>query len=96
MMFSMDNAFDGQDTIRDFDAANDSIDISNVLYMYDPLNDNINDFLSLTEDASGTHLQVDIDGAGTAETFSRIVNLQSTYDLGTVEDMIAGGQLLVA
>ena len=95
-VFEADSAFDGQDTIRDFDAANDSIDLSNVLYMYDPLTDDINDFLSATEDASGTHLQVDLDGAGTAETFARIVNLQNTYDLGTVEDMINNGQLVIA
>ncbi len=56
------NAIDGDvDTIHDF-AAGDSINISDVLDSYDPLNDDIADFVRLVQVGADTQIQINADG----------------------------------
>ncbi|NCC22313.1 MAG: type I secretion C-terminal target domain-containing protein, partial [Alphaproteobacteria bacterium] len=95
-MFEAATAFTGEDTITDFGTGADVIDITDLLGVYDPLTDDIADFVSLTEASGDTLLQVDTDGTGGGQTMRDVVMLQGTTGLGTVQDMIDSGQLLVA
>ncbi|MCL4678284.1 MAG: VWA domain-containing protein [Alphaproteobacteria bacterium] len=56
---------EGIDEIRDFDLSEgDVIDLSSILAGFDPLSDDIADFVIATEIAGNTHLAVDVSGAG--------------------------------
>lgn len=81
-VFEADLAFDGIDRIEDFDAhEGDKIDISDVLYGYDPGEDLITDYLEITSDGNDSLVFVDRDGAGLNHGFEQIAVIVGVLDV---------------
>lgn len=73
-------AFQGVDTVKDFAAGEDKIDISDILDgFYTAGVDDITDFVSVSNDGTHTTISVDQDGAGSAS---------SSQDIAVVENVI--------
>lgn len=60
--FDSTNAHTETDEIADFDSANDAIDISDLLSVYDPMTDVLSDFVEITDNGTDSTLSVDADG----------------------------------
>ena len=97
-VFEAATAFDASDTIADFSTLEgDVIDLRDLLDGgYDPLTDALADFVQSTESGGSTLLSVDYDGLGTAYGWTQIAMLSGTTGLGSADDMLTAGQLLVA
>ncbi len=68
--FMLEDATSAIDNIHDFNASEgDIIDISNVLYNYDPITDAISDFVKFTDNGADSIMSIDIDGTGTVTGF---------------------------
>lgn len=90
------NAYYGVDSIADFDGGVDRIDISQLLTGYDPLTMVLADFVSVGESSGETILSIDADGAGAGNVMVQIATLSGVTGLGTADDMVAAGQLVVS
>jgi len=85
----------GVDTIADFSISEgDILDIADLLSDYNPAQDDIDDFVTLTEMGGDTVISVDRDGTGTTYTAQDVVNVDNVTGLD-LDDMIANGELLV-
>ena len=82
------------DTIMGFSLGEngDTLDISNILSGYDPLSDDISDFVRVTSNFFETQVAVDVDGGG--NHFITIASLVFV-NAGDVDDMIDSGNLVV-
>ncbi|MGN7439056.1 MAG: beta strand repeat-containing protein [Alcanivorax sp.] len=89
------NAIGAQsDTIEDFTTdEGDSIDISNILSAYDPMEDAIADFVTITGGGSEMTLSIDVDGADNGANFVDVVVFDNTNQ--TLEDMINSGSIMI-
>ena len=93
-LFETSTALTSVDTIENFDAAGrDVIDISDLLG-YNPLTDNINDFVTLTESGGNTTLAVDTDGLTGGANFVDIAQINGVTGLD-LHQMIAADNLIV-
>ncbi|MBN9509157.1 MAG: type I secretion C-terminal target domain-containing protein [Alphaproteobacteria bacterium] len=82
-------------TIADFSTAQgDVIDISSLLTGYDPVNDNLSDFVQLTTSGSNTLIKVDTDGTGTGHAMAQIATLSGVTGLN-LNDLVDTGHLIV-
>ena len=61
---------------------------------YDPVNDAIADFVSLTTSGSDTLLKVDLDGAGVTFSPTQIASITGVIGLD-LNDLISDGNLIV-
>ena len=95
-VFQTASAFNNIDVIKDFDVANDVIDLTDVLGSYDPLTDLITDWVEMTTSGSDTVLKVDRDGTGGTYSLVQIATIQGITGLTNEEALVSGGQLLVA
>ena len=84
-----------RDYLKDFSIAQgDQIDLENLLSGYDPLNDDINDFVTFTySSATKSDLWVNADGLGNDAQL--VLTIQTNMFGSTVDNMIAGGTLIV-
>ena len=92
-----EGAVDGNlNRVVDFsDTEGDSITLSDVLIGYDPLQDSINDFITLAE-TSHTYVNIDRDGTGGAFTSKQAIRIEYVTGQWTdAEDMINQGHLTV-
>lgn len=89
-----DGALDGVDTVADF-RSQDTIEIRDVLFGYDPLDDMISDFIRVTESSGDTHLSVDADGAANGANFTEIAVLEGVTGLGDAAALLDDGALVV-
>ncbi len=96
-LFSLIANLNGKvDTIKDFKAGEgDVLDISRMLVGYDPVQDSINDFVTMTTTNGHTEISVDRDGAGTAFAMQKAVMLETPVD-ASLQDLIAHGNLVVS
>lgn len=94
-MFLASNAFEGVDTVADFEAGLDALDVSDMLFGYDPLVDAINDFVSVTTDGIDTIVAVDLDGAGATYVGQDIAVLENVTGLGDAQAMLDNSELIV-
>jgi Ca2+-binding RTX toxin-like protein len=79
----------GVDTVRDFDVTEgDTLDLSAVLS--DASDDAV---VNLLETGGNTVIQVDLDGSG---SFTDLAILQGVTSLGSVDDLVADGTIVVA
>jgi hypothetical protein len=82
-------------TIADYSTSDgDVIDISNLLTGYDPVNDNLSDFVQLTTSGSNTLIKVDTDGTGTGHAMAQIATLSGVTGLN-LNDLVDSGHLIV-
>lgn len=87
---TFDQIWDYQDGV-----GGDKIDIRNVLSGYDSLHDDIHDFVRAYAYGDGTVIQVDIDGTGTGSAMTSLTFLRGVGNVGDVDNLIAGGNLIV-
>ncbi len=102
-VFENSTAFGGSDTITDFSTAEvDTLNISDLLDVYDSLNDAISDFVRITD--NGTHSFVSVDADGGGNSFTQIAQLSAVTNIAAgatateteLQAMITAGTLLVA
>ena len=92
-LFMPGASVDAADTITDFTAADDRIDLSQILTGYDPLTMALADFVSISVGGGNTVVSVDADGTGGGHAMVQIATLSGVTGLGTADDMVAAGQL---
>lgn len=80
--------------IRDFNAAEDRIDISALLSGYDPVTDAISDFVRITTNKKGTFIQIDQDGTDTAQGLMTIAQVNGLKG-SSLDDLINTNHLIV-
>ncbi|MGE4529678.1 MAG: type I secretion C-terminal target domain-containing protein, partial [Rhodospirillaceae bacterium] len=73
----------------------DVIDLRAVLSGYDPLEDDIADFVQFTNAGSNSELAVDLDGAGTVYGWTQIATVNGHINLDA-ETLLTSGHLLAA
>ena len=92
-VFENASAFNGIDIVHDFDIAEgDAINIADVLFGYDPLNDIISDFVQITDDGADSILSVDADGG--ADNFVQVATLKNVNGLSDEQTLEANGNLI--
>ena len=73
------------------------ITIIDAMIGFDPVSDVISEFITLTESAVHTYINVDRDGQGTDHTSYQAVRLENvTGEWSDIDDMITSGSLIVA
>lgn len=86
----------GIDTLHDFSLTDeDVIDLRDVLSGYDPLEDDIADFVQFTNAGSNSELAVDLDGAGTVYGWTQVATINGHINLDAVT-LETNGHLLAA
>ncbi len=97
-MFFTASAFSNVDVIRDFSVANDDVlDLTDILdTVYDPLTEDIADFISFSESSGSTFVSVDRDGTGGTYSMAQIVKLENVTGLGTPGLLETNGNLIAA
>ncbi|MEW8050662.1 MAG: calcium-binding protein [Candidatus Thiodiazotropha sp.] len=94
-VFESDASLSDVDTITDFNVPEgDAIDISDLLDLYDPLNDSLADFVQITDNGTDSTLAVDADGG--ADTFSAVATLENVTGLTDEQALVTNGNLIVA
>ena len=86
--FEAASAFNDIDTIKDFSVAQgDAIDISDLLFGYDPLTDAITDFVTFTDNAGNSQMSIDRDGTGGAYGAVQVATIENVtgLDAATME-----------
>lgn len=92
-VFEKDSAFTGTDMLRDFSTAQgDKIDISDLLQGYDPLQDQISDFVRIAASGKSGLLQVDPDGGANGFISVALIAGGKSLDAQTLFDQ---GALIV-
>ena len=81
-VFKDGQSFDAVDTIKDYHASYDAIDISDLLSAYDAMTDIITDFVQITDD--GTHSTLAVDADGGADNFVAIATI--LYETGMTDE----------
>ena len=80
--FEAASAFNDIDTIKDFSVAQgDAIDISDLLFGYDPLTDAITDFVTFTDNAGNSQMSIDRDGTGGAYSAVQVATIENVTGL---------------
>ena len=93
-IFVFDNT-SSTDTVYNFNTlGRDKLDISSII-SYDPLSDDISDFVQLTEGGGNTTLAIDANGAAGGSSFTNIAVIDGVTGLDLLE-MIAGDNLIVS
>ena len=97
-IFTLDTAFDGIDTITDFDEGDgDVLDISDIIAgNYDPLVHALTDFVEITTSGTSSIVKVDHDGTGTAFSMTQIATLNGVTGLTDEAALAASGNLIVS
>lgn len=81
------------ESIVDFSLSdNDAIDISDLLFSYDPLNDIITDFVQITDNGTDSILAIDLNGG--ADSFSSVATLTNVTGLTDEAALEASGYLI--
>lgn len=85
-----------KDTISDFNLSQgDKLDISDILFGYDPLTDAITDFLEITTSGSNSIVKVDLDGAGTSYAMQQIATINGVTGLTDEQSLVNSGTIIV-
>ena len=78
----------GVDTVTDFvEGDGDAIDLSDLLAAYDPLADDLADFVRLTVEGGDTLVQVDANGAAGGSRWTTVAVLDSFTTLTTLDTL---------
>lgn len=85
---------DSADVIDGFNEVDgDIIDISDVLYNFDPVADDRSDFVQVTND--GTHSYLNVDTNGGADNFVQIVQINNNATVSDEDTLALNGNLIV-
>lgn len=95
-MFEAATAFDAIDTVKNFTTAqNDKLDISDLLFGYDPLTDALADFVMIEDSGANSTLKVDRDGTGTTYGWTQVATIEGVTGLTDEAALVASGNLIV-
>jgi Ca2+-binding RTX toxin-like protein len=96
--FETASAFSDVDVIRDFSVADgDILDLTDILdTAYDPLTDDIADFIAFSESRGSTFVSVDRDGSGVTYSMAQIVKLENLLGLSSPATLETNGNLIAA
>ena len=84
----------GVDRIKDFHIGqHDRIDLSGLLFNYDPVTEAITDFIRVTTDGNHSNLFVDTSGSGSAWT--QLAIIENVTGLENVTQQVAAGTIIV-
>jgi Ca2+-binding RTX toxin-like protein len=86
------------DKIIDFQAKQDKIDVSDLLFQFDPVTDAIEQFVYFRATKDGAHLMVHMDGtdhSATALTLAHFNGLDMADNKDLVKNLFQSGQLIV-
>lgn len=92
------SAFSNVDVIRDFSVSDgDILDLTDILdLVYDPINDDIADFVSFSESTGSTFVSVDRDGTAGVYSMAQIVKLEGVTGLASPLALETNGNLIAA
>lgn len=94
-VFEADSAFNGIDVIGDFETDDDVLDLSELLFGYDPFSHLITDFLQITNSGGNSILKVDMDGTGTFGAGTQIATLNGITGLTDEEAVFNNGNIWI-
>ncbi|WP_457811907.1 calcium-binding protein [Sinorhizobium meliloti] len=96
--FQTASAFNNIDVVKDFSVADgDIIDLTDILSTpYDPLTDDIADFISFSESSGSTFVSVDRDGTAGTYSMAQIIKLEGLTGLSAPDVLETNGNLLAA
>jgi subtilisin-like proprotein convertase family protein len=95
-VFHTVTAFTNPDTVSDFKVAEgDRLDIHELLSAYDPVTELLTDFVMITNSKKNSIVSVDLDGTGTAYSFTQIATLSGVTGLTDENALAANGALIV-
>jgi Ca2+-binding RTX toxin-like protein len=89
------NAYNNIDVVKDFSVAQDDKLDFNAILDFNPLSDDIADFLTLTNSGSNTQVFADRDGTGGGYSSVQVALLEGVTNLD-VEDLLLSGNLIAA
>ncbi len=86
----------GKDTVKDFSLAQgDKIELHNLLFGYDALEDSINNFVRITQSGKNSFLAVDADGSANGHHYVQIAQLLNAKGMTDEDQLLAKGHLLI-
>ena len=91
--FMFDPATDAVDTITDFSASEDVLDLSAMLTQFDPLTQAITDFVQITDSGANSILKVDKDGAANGQIWTQVATLTGVTGLTDEASLMSAGRL---
>jgi len=92
-VFEAVTAFEGVDTIKDFNQFNEIIDISDVLSGYDNTVDTFTDFVQMIDNGANSVLSIDVDGG--ADNYVQIAVIEGVTGLTDEVQLVSNGTLIV-
>jgi Ca2+-binding RTX toxin-like protein len=96
-VFENVSAFSDVDVIHNFgNQGNDSINLADLLSLYDPITDSITDFVRITDDGTDSVLSVDADGSGGVNSFVSVASILSVTGLTDEVALEAAGTLVTS
>lgn len=94
--FVFDSSTASSDTIKDFSAAEDVLDLSHLISGFDPVTQAITDFVQITDSGANSIVKVDVDGTANGVNFVQVATLQNVTGLTDEASLMASGHLLAA
>ena len=97
-MFETGSALNDIDVVKEFSTADSDVtDLVDILgSAYDPLTDEITDFVEMIDNGSDTFLKVDRDGTGCTYSMTQIITLEGVIGLTGQTALESSGNLLAA
>jgi Ca2+-binding RTX toxin-like protein len=92
--FVFDTSLSGSDTIKDFNKAEDTLDLSNLLTAYDPLTDAITQFVQISNSGANSIVKVDLDGAANGQVWTQIATMTGVTGLTDEQALLNSGHLM--
>lgn len=96
-IFEAKTAANGVDTISDFSLVDgDALDLRNLLRAYDEMDDQLSDFVQITDNGIDSIVSVDVNGARGGVNFVQVATLQNIVGLDNEDALVLSGNLIVS
>lgn len=96
-LFQVATAYNDVDVITDFNVGDgDIIDVSDLLAGYNPMTDNLTDFVKIEDDGSDSTLSIDRDGTGGTYGWVQVSLLTASVGLTNEAALVTNGSLVVS
>ncbi len=94
-IFNISEAFNGVNRIMDFSSDDgDMISLGGFLDLFDEVTEAISDFIFLTQNATDTFINIDLDGNDQGQEAQQLTRIHNTADdWNNIDDMIAQGDI---
>jgi Ca2+-binding RTX toxin-like protein len=96
-IFEAKTALNGVDTISDFSLMDgDALDLRNLLKAYDAMDDQLSDFVQITDSGLDSIVSVDMNGARGGINFVQVATLSNITGLNDEDALVLSGNLIVS